>query len=117
MGTEVIAEEAFMDAFCDLMYGGGWMEIEQEEVDRECNWALMRATVYILRDHHLNVLCPYSQSPSSRRARPTHIFDIAADASRSAWTRIRQDGFGGLRPQVPYRPWSSLMATDMSLHL
>jgi len=27
MGTEVIIEEAFMDVFCDLMYGGGWMEI------------------------------------------------------------------------------------------
>jgi len=25
MGAEVIIEEAFMDVFCDLMYGGGWM--------------------------------------------------------------------------------------------
>ena len=37
MGTGVIIEEAFMDILCDLMYGGGWMEIEREEVDRECN--------------------------------------------------------------------------------
>src|SRR5260221_4502736 len=29
-----------MDVFCDLMYGSGWMEIEREEVDRECNWAV-----------------------------------------------------------------------------
>jgi hypothetical protein len=26
--SEVIIEEVFMDAFCDLMYDGGWMEIE-----------------------------------------------------------------------------------------
>ena len=43
--TEVIIEEAFMDVFCDLMYGGGSMETEREEVDRECNWALVRTTV------------------------------------------------------------------------
>ena len=45
MGTEVIIEEAFMDVFCDLMYVGGWMEIEREEVDRECNWTPVRTTV------------------------------------------------------------------------
>jgi len=45
MGAEVFIEEAFMDVFCDLMYGGGWMEIEREEVDREYNGALVRATV------------------------------------------------------------------------
>jgi hypothetical protein len=45
MGTEMVIEEAFMDVFCDLMYGGGWMEIEREEVDRECNWALVSAAV------------------------------------------------------------------------
>jgi len=45
IGAEVIIEEAFMDVFCDLRYGGGWMEIEREEVDRECNEALVRATV------------------------------------------------------------------------
>ena len=43
MGAEMVIEEAFMDVFCDLMYGGGWMEIEREEVDRECNWALVSA--------------------------------------------------------------------------
>ncbi|KAG6373722.1 hypothetical protein JVT61DRAFT_6397, partial [Boletus reticuloceps] len=31
-----------MDVFCDLVYGGGWMDIERgEETDRECNWALI----------------------------------------------------------------------------
>jgi hypothetical protein len=45
MGAEVIIEEAFMGVFCDLMYGGGWIEIEREEVDRECNWTLVSATV------------------------------------------------------------------------
>jgi len=45
MGTEVIIEEALTDVFCDPMYGSGWMEIEREEVGRECNWALVRVTV------------------------------------------------------------------------
>jgi hypothetical protein len=45
MGAEVIIEEAFMNVICDLMYGGGWMEIEREEVDRECNWALVSGIV------------------------------------------------------------------------
>ena len=42
MGQEEVIEEAFLDVFCDLVYGGGWMDIEREEdVDRECNWALV----------------------------------------------------------------------------
>jgi len=39
-----------MGVFCNLMYSGGWMEIECEEIDGECNWALVRATVNVLRD-------------------------------------------------------------------
>ena len=55
IGAEVIIEEAFMDVFCDLMYGGGWMEIEWEEVNRESNWALVSAINIVLkiRDHGL----------------------------------------------------------------
>ncbi|KZT03110.1 uncharacterized protein LAESUDRAFT_660514 [Laetiporus sulphureus 93-53] len=42
LGPEEVIEEAFVDVFCDLVYGGGWMDIERcEEVDRECNWALV----------------------------------------------------------------------------
>lgn len=42
MGSEEVIEEAFLDVFCDLVYGGGWMDIERvEETDRECNWALV----------------------------------------------------------------------------
>jgi hypothetical protein len=41
MGAEAVIEEAFVDVFCDLVYGGGWMDIEREYVDRECNWALV----------------------------------------------------------------------------
>ncbi|KAH7910413.1 hypothetical protein BJ138DRAFT_1152931 [Hygrophoropsis aurantiaca] len=42
MGNEEMIEEAFLDVFCDLVYGGGWMDIERgEETDRECNWALI----------------------------------------------------------------------------
>ncbi|KAH9917724.1 uncharacterized protein B0H18DRAFT_1087011 [Fomitopsis serialis] len=42
LGSEEVVEEAFVDVFCDLVYGGGWLDIERcEEVDRECNWALV----------------------------------------------------------------------------
>ncbi|KIO02487.1 hypothetical protein M404DRAFT_956908 [Pisolithus tinctorius Marx 270] len=42
MGSEEVIEEAFLDVFCDLVYGGGWMDVERvEETDRECNWALV----------------------------------------------------------------------------
>ncbi|KAH9059688.1 hypothetical protein EDB87DRAFT_1675041 [Lactarius vividus] len=41
MGTEAVIEESFVDVFCDLVYGGGWMDIEREDVDRECNWTLI----------------------------------------------------------------------------
>lgn len=44
MGAEVIIEEAFIDAFCDLVYGGGWIDFGREEVDRECNWSLVSTT-------------------------------------------------------------------------
>jgi hypothetical protein len=44
MGTEEMVEEAFIDVFCDLIYGGGWMDLERgEETDRDCNWALVRS--------------------------------------------------------------------------
>jgi len=29
----VIIEEAFMEAFCDLVHGGGWMDTEREEAE------------------------------------------------------------------------------------
>ena len=46
MASEEVIEETFVDVFCDLVYGGGWMDIERgEDVDRECNWALVRITV------------------------------------------------------------------------
>lgn len=42
LGAEEMVEEAFVDVFCDLIYGGGWMDLERcEETDRECNWALV----------------------------------------------------------------------------
>lgn len=46
IGTEEVIEEAFVDVFCDLVYGGGWMDIERgEETDRECNWALVSGSL------------------------------------------------------------------------
>ena len=42
IGCEEVIEEAFLDVFCDLIYGGGWMDLEREEtLDRDCNWALV----------------------------------------------------------------------------
>lgn len=50
MGGEEIIEEAFVDVFCDLVYGGGWMDLERSEtLDRDVNWALVRRLV-----------CPYA---------------------------------------------------------
>lgn len=51
MGSEEMVEEAFMDVFCDLVYGGGWMDIERgEETDRECNWALVNYLFVVLME-------------------------------------------------------------------
>ena len=40
MGSEEVVEEAFVDVFCDLVYGGGWMD-RREASFRDCNWALV----------------------------------------------------------------------------
>ncbi|KIL57157.1 hypothetical protein M378DRAFT_1029718 [Amanita muscaria Koide BX008] len=40
--NEEVIEEAFLDVFCNLIYGGGWMDGERyEEIDRDSNWALV----------------------------------------------------------------------------
>ncbi|KAG5645311.1 hypothetical protein DXG03_006500 [Asterophora parasitica] len=42
VGSEEVVEDAFVDVFCDLVWGGGWMDLEREElVARDCNWALV----------------------------------------------------------------------------
>jgi hypothetical protein len=44
LGHEEVVEEAFVDVFCDLVYGAGWMDMDRvDEVERECNWALVSA--------------------------------------------------------------------------
>lgn len=46
MGGEEVIEEAFVDVFCDLVYGGGWMDAERmEDIDRDCSWALVCQSV------------------------------------------------------------------------
>lgn len=48
VGNEEIIEEAFLDVFCDLIYGGGWMDLERGEMlDRDCNWALVSSPVHL----------------------------------------------------------------------
>jgi hypothetical protein len=66
MASEEVIEEAFVDVFCDLVYGGGWMDIERgEEVDRECNWALVRITVppFLLLNVHTAGIFRSSTNP------------------------------------------------------
>ncbi|KAJ7016606.1 hypothetical protein C8F04DRAFT_1019007 [Mycena alexandri] len=47
LGPEEVVEEAFLDVFCDLLWGGGWMERANgvggpaAELARECSWALV----------------------------------------------------------------------------
>ncbi|KAF7981226.1 hypothetical protein HWV62_34577, partial [Athelia sp. TMB] len=48
VGQEEVIEEAFVDVFCDLVYGGGWMDVERgEEIGRECNWALVSQCFFL----------------------------------------------------------------------
>ena len=48
IGSEEVIEEAFVDVFCDLIYGGGWMDLERvEEYDRECNWAMVSPSLVV----------------------------------------------------------------------
>jgi hypothetical protein len=52
LGTEEWVEEAFVDVFCDLVYGAGWMDTDRtDEVERECNWALVGAFGWFSRLH------------------------------------------------------------------
>ena len=66
MGAEMIMEESFIDVFCDLVYGGGWIDIGREESDRECNWALVSASVERIRDRRSDVFLRRSSSSRSR---------------------------------------------------
>ena len=40
-GREELIEEGFLDVFCDILYGGGWIE-RAETTFRDCNWVLVR---------------------------------------------------------------------------
>ncbi|KAL5512303.1 hypothetical protein ACEPAG_3295 [Sanghuangporus baumii] len=39
-GRENVIEDGFLDVFCDILYGGGWID-RTETTFRECNWALV----------------------------------------------------------------------------
>ncbi|KAF8646242.1 hypothetical protein AX16_007312 [Volvariella volvacea WC 439] len=42
VGAEEIMEESFVDVFCDLVCGSGWMDIDHsDQLERDCNWALI----------------------------------------------------------------------------
>ena len=40
LGGEEAVEEGFLDVFCDLLYGTGWVD-RWEQTFRECNWVLV----------------------------------------------------------------------------
>lgn len=46
MAAEELMEEGFLDVFCDLIYGSGWMD-RAEATFRECNWALVRSFCFL----------------------------------------------------------------------
>lgn len=80
MGAEMIMEEAFVDVFCDLVYRGGWVDIGRDEVDRECNWALVSASVERIRDRRSDVfsagrvqVAPAVKVDRFWRCRPAHF--------------------------------------------
>ena len=51
LGPEELVEEAFVDVFCDLLWGGGWMERAggvggaTANLAREYSWALVSAHI------------------------------------------------------------------------
>ena len=76
VGSEEVIEEAFIDVFCDLIYGSGWLDVERvEEANRECNWALVCLS-------SLGTLCQFS----------------------NAMLRSNSSLFRYPRPQYPERP-------------
>ena len=70
MGTEAIIEEAFVDVFCDLVYGGGWMDIEREDIDQECNWAQVSI------GRCLSIAAPNYLAPSTDRIQAPPAWEI-----------------------------------------
>lgn len=58
MGGEEVIEETFVDVFCDLVYGGGWMDAERlEDIDRDCSWALVMHICTLFNNAHYCLLC------------------------------------------------------------
>lgn len=54
-----MVEEGFIEAFTQLVYGGGWMD-RMETTFRDCNWAVVRTN----SPDHDSVVC--SLLPSGR---------------------------------------------------
>jgi hypothetical protein len=49
LGQEDFVEEAFVDVFCDLVYGAGWMDTDRtDDIERECSWALVGHTSFVI---------------------------------------------------------------------
>jgi hypothetical protein len=67
--------------FCNLMYGNGWMEIEREEVDRECNQAQVSVAMLGIRDQPGNVF-RFSRSSSN------HLHPLAKSSRRCSWLSV-----------------------------
>lgn len=68
IGSEEVIEEAFLDVFCDLICGSGWLDIDREDVlDRDCNWVLVSAYIY----------ASFSESSLYSLPPPGHVHSVA----------------------------------------
>ncbi|KAJ7271461.1 hypothetical protein C8J57DRAFT_1449901 [Mycena rebaudengoi] len=105
LGAEEVVEEAFLDVFCDLLWGGGWMERAAgvagpgAELARECSWALVEyksrsggaqdpgSTIvlyeeFVPREYRLALAG--AAPPGSRRRLPS-LFAPAAPSGGKTW--------------------------------
>lgn len=108
-GREDVIEEGFLDVFCDILYGGSWID-RAETTFRECNWALVSVTL-CFRPLCLTLLqVEFKSLPTSRSefasTSPTLSFVSTADANdpRTSSTLVLFEEF------VPAEYRSSLLS-------
>lgn len=117
LGGEEVVEEGFVDVFCDLVCGSGWLEVELERaasesfspvsgattregdwslLDRECNWALVGLSVAASRIP-CSFAFPVQRSSSGRcpiralrpQIRPRYLHHSQVLPSRLRWILVQ----------------------------
>ncbi|KAJ7430346.1 hypothetical protein B0H11DRAFT_1764435, partial [Mycena galericulata] len=109
LGPEEVVEEAFLDVFCDLLWGGGWMERAAgvggpaAELARECSWALVEyksrsgaaqdsgATLvlyeeFVPREYRLALA---GAAPPGTKRRLPSLFSPAAPSGGKVWKQAQ----------------------------